>query len=203
MKCNEGRLNDATTPPWLGTDRLPDPSCSYTIPQEDDIDAVAARYLEPLLERVLIADGTLVVPLVTTGDGSCLLHAISRAVWGLELFSSLLRQRLLGELTEHQSWYVGKVGQAEYADAVRQAVRRACSRGGSRPMYVSLCCGYISDSASRRRGHRPRSNAGGWDGQLPVEHPRGGSGARAAAAGGDLRLRPRHGDPWRRLLRRG
>ena len=28
---------------------------------------------------MLVSDGTLVVPLTTTGDGSCLLHAISRA----------------------------------------------------------------------------------------------------------------------------
>ncbi|KAL6047584.1 Deubiquitinating protein VCIP135 [Balamuthia mandrillaris] len=45
------------------------------------------------------------VPLKTTGDGNCLLHAVSRALWGVELYHDLLRKRLHQELTEHQEWY--------------------------------------------------------------------------------------------------
>lgn len=44
------------------------------------------------------------VPLHTTGDGNCLLHAASRGIWGVELFSDLLRHKVCEELQEHQDW---------------------------------------------------------------------------------------------------
>lgn len=102
-------------------EELPDPTCTYTVPQEEDIDAAAVAYLEPIIEAVLQSDRTLVVPLTTTGDGSCLLHAISRGLWGLELFSGLLRARLLAELQAHRGWYVERIGAGEYAEACAQA----------------------------------------------------------------------------------
>jgi len=45
------------------------------------------------------------VPLKTTGDGNCLLHAISRAIWGVEAYHELLREQLAIELTENLDWY--------------------------------------------------------------------------------------------------
>jgi len=63
----------------------------------------------------------IVLPLNTTGDGSCLLHATSRAIWGVELFSQLLRIKVAEELEENKSWYADRVGVEDWKEAVAQA----------------------------------------------------------------------------------
>ncbi|ELR19052.1 OTUlike cysteine protease protein [Acanthamoeba castellanii str. Neff] len=45
------------------------------------------------------------IPLRTTGDGNCLLHAISRALFGVEVFNELLRKRMHEELRANAEWY--------------------------------------------------------------------------------------------------
>ena len=48
---------------------------------------VAAKTKVGALGRIgaSVAPPVLVLPLVTTGDGSCMLNAISRALWGVEV----------------------------------------------------------------------------------------------------------------------
>lgn len=48
------------------------------------------------------------VPRLTRGDGNCLLHAVSRAIWGIELYHRFLRQRLITELENNRDWCVGE-----------------------------------------------------------------------------------------------
>ena len=47
----------------------------------------------------------VVAPLQTTGDGNCLLHAVSRALWGSEIYNDLLRQLITLELQSNLDWY--------------------------------------------------------------------------------------------------
>ena len=41
-------------------------------------------------------------PVKTTGDGNCLLNAVSRAMFGLECFHEVLRDMLSRELIENR-----------------------------------------------------------------------------------------------------
>ena len=101
--------------------QLPDTRCTFVLRRDDDVDATCLRYLGSLLDGILRRQGALVVPLNTTGDGSCLLHAVSRAVWGIELFSGVLRAEVHRELTDNGAWYSEKAGQEEWEAAVQQA----------------------------------------------------------------------------------
>eukprot|EP01094_Clydonella_sp_ATCC50884_P009969 TRINITY_DN1951_c0_g1_i3.p1 TRINITY_DN1951_c0_g1~~TRINITY_DN1951_c0_g1_i3.p1 ORF type:complete len:626 (+),score=150.54 TRINITY_DN1951_c0_g1_i3:233-2110(+) len=49
-----------------------------------------------------------IAPLKTTGDGNCQLHSISRACWGVELYSTLLKNAMVEEMEQHMAWYVGE-----------------------------------------------------------------------------------------------
>jgi hypothetical protein len=63
-----------------------------------------------------------VVPLQTTGDGNCLLHAISRALWGVEQYSDLLRQAMLEELQNNAEWYKNATSlKDDFDNAILQA----------------------------------------------------------------------------------
>lgn len=48
-------------------------------------------------------------PLVTTGDGNCFLHAVSKYIWGSELYHEVLRRLLLKEVLTYKSFYIGSV----------------------------------------------------------------------------------------------
>lgn len=57
------------------------------------------------------------VPVKTTGDGNCLTHAVSRGVWGAEMWYSHLREAMVREMLEHREWYVEQLAIAEGLDA--------------------------------------------------------------------------------------
>lgn len=97
---------------YIKTDRIPDPNSTFFIPRsffENNgeivgtwIDWSAVEYLGEDL-RKFIPDR--IVPRVTAGDGNCLLHAVSTAMWGVEVFHELLRKQLYDELTANLEWY--------------------------------------------------------------------------------------------------
>jgi hypothetical protein len=102
---------------------LPDIHATFVSPKDipqHQIDWGCAEYVCEQL-RVHIPES--IVPLVTTGDGNCLLHAISRAMWGVELFFLMLKQELAHELTKHEEWYKSTTGyeEAEWKRVVEQA----------------------------------------------------------------------------------
>jgi len=105
-------------------DQLPDTRCSYRVTHRDDADEKAAKYHALMIQGVFETQGALVVPLFTTGDGSCLLHALSRAIWGVEIFSDVLRMDICAELENNRDWYVERVGEEEVGAAQAQAMAR-------------------------------------------------------------------------------
>jgi hypothetical protein len=66
------------------------------------IDWDCAEYLP---EGVRLHFPKNLLPLQTTGDGNCLLNAVSRAIFGVESYCDLLRIKLERELRENLSWY--------------------------------------------------------------------------------------------------
>eukprot|EP00850_Spirogloea_muscicola_P008917 SM000049S16688 [mRNA] locus=s49:35564:38839:- [translate_table: standard] len=103
---------------------LPSTNYTFVLPYEDEVDAGAAVYLAGVIAATQLEQGVLVLPLATTGDGSCLLHAVSRGIWGVELFSDHLREQLAEELTDHSTWYEARIPVAEVAEAAKQARER-------------------------------------------------------------------------------
>jgi hypothetical protein len=79
------------------------------LPLEDDVDERATAYLSALIRAVTEQPkgGSLVLPLNTTGDGSCMLNACSRGIWGVELFADLLRQDIVTEVRRDRRTYRG------------------------------------------------------------------------------------------------
>eukprot|EP00727_Mastigamoeba_balamuthi_P005546 m51a1_g1610 putative deubiquitinating protein vcip135 (561) ;mRNA; r:197952-200076 len=57
-----------------------------------DVDELACRYLDATLRTRGVRVRADVFPLSTTGDGNCLLHAVSRAMWGVETHDVALRK---------------------------------------------------------------------------------------------------------------
>jgi len=85
-------------PPCDTTFRLP----ATFLEDQDLVDWDAVSNLpESLAKQVL----SVLVPLKTTGDGNCLLHAVSRFMFGLEVYYELLRAKMFEELTTHVDWY--------------------------------------------------------------------------------------------------
>jgi len=85
------------------------------------MDEMGSVYLAALRQSVYEQQGYVLIPLNTTGDGSCLLHACSRAIWGVELFSGILRNKVAEELKTHKAWYGEHVGEADCETAIKQA----------------------------------------------------------------------------------
>lgn len=93
-------------------EKTPEPNTTFLIPKSafegggeslsSLIDWSAVEYLGEDM-RKLIPDR--MIPRLTTGDGNCLLHAVSSAVWGVEIFHELLRKQLHDELTQNLEWY--------------------------------------------------------------------------------------------------
>ena len=44
-------------------------------------------------------------PIDVEGDGSCLFHSVSRALFGLEVFNRVLRSMCVAEMEAHKAWY--------------------------------------------------------------------------------------------------
>lgn len=100
---------------------LPDTTCSYMPVRTDDIDQAAYEYLADTIFEYAEHQNVCVFPLNTTGDGSCLLHAVSRGVWGIELFSDILRVSVALEIENNREWYIKYVGEADWKQALMQA----------------------------------------------------------------------------------
>ena len=45
-------------------------------------------------------------PIDVEGDGCCLFHSVSRALFGQEIFNRVLRSRCVAEMEAHKAWYV-------------------------------------------------------------------------------------------------
>ena len=48
------------------------------------------------------------VYLILTGDGMCMMHCISKILFGHELFSGIIREKIRTELQIYKSWYMGE-----------------------------------------------------------------------------------------------
>ena len=70
----------------------------------------AYEYLADTIFHYAEHQNCCIFPLNTTGDGSCLLHAVSRGVYGMELFSDILRQGVASELEDNEEWYAAPSG---------------------------------------------------------------------------------------------
>jgi len=90
-----------------GEARLPASDTTFVYPVgvelAADTDSEAVAYLAPLFDEGAVPQA--LAPLLTTGDGNCAVHAVSRALWGVEIFHGLLRDGLLAELLDHTAWY--------------------------------------------------------------------------------------------------
>eukprot|EP01121_Diplochlamys_sp_Union-15-3_P013354 TRINITY_DN4135_c1_g1_i1.p1 TRINITY_DN4135_c1_g1~~TRINITY_DN4135_c1_g1_i1.p1 ORF type:complete len:282 (+),score=46.13 TRINITY_DN4135_c1_g1_i1:34-879(+) len=99
----------------LGTSELPNTTETFSLPakyiRNDEfmfklIDWTAVSYLRDNFKKgneYYMPEK--IFPLNTTGDGNCLLHAVSRAMWGIELYYNLLRAELHNELLKYQDFY--------------------------------------------------------------------------------------------------
>eukprot|EP01125_Pyxidicula_operculata_P011117 TRINITY_DN3628_c0_g3_i1.p1 TRINITY_DN3628_c0_g3~~TRINITY_DN3628_c0_g3_i1.p1 ORF type:complete len:652 (+),score=147.18 TRINITY_DN3628_c0_g3_i1:282-2237(+) len=62
-----------------------------------------------------------VVPLVVTGHGNCLLHAVSKACWGTESYANLLYTKLNEELSNNSGFYINLVGNERFWTHVQES----------------------------------------------------------------------------------
>eukprot|EP00898_Chlorokybus_atmophyticus_P006011 jgi/Chlat1/6410/Chrsp45S05919 len=100
---------------------LPVTTCTFIVKYDEHIDPGTTQYLWTTLDAWRTTRGAVILPLQTTGDGSCLLHAVSRGVWGVEVFSDILRHFVWEELNQNRAWYTERVGEADLAEALVQA----------------------------------------------------------------------------------
>ncbi|KAH3762808.1 ubiquitin-conjugating enzyme E2 N [Pelomyxa schiedti] len=63
----------------------------------------------------------VLVPFHTTGDGNCLLHAVSMAMWGTEMYYNNLRTLMADEMTSYKEWYLPKVLASEWEMHLQRA----------------------------------------------------------------------------------
>jgi len=75
-----------------------------------------------------------IIPLKTTGDGNCLLHAVSRAIWGVELYFELLRVKLHEELKNNITWY--KKAAKEFTEEDWERVLNNAARTGAHLEFI-------------------------------------------------------------------
>jgi hypothetical protein len=89
----------------LAMDKLPPFHFTYRLPAHALLDGgvFISRVMDTMAYEYLPSEVRKYVPekllpLSTTGDGNCLLHAASRAMFGVEMYYELLRQKLEGSL---------------------------------------------------------------------------------------------------------
>eukprot|EP01122_Echinamoeba_exundans_P002115 TRINITY_DN12077_c0_g1_i1.p1 TRINITY_DN12077_c0_g1~~TRINITY_DN12077_c0_g1_i1.p1 ORF type:complete len:876 (-),score=199.09 TRINITY_DN12077_c0_g1_i1:2-2629(-) len=110
----------------VNTVEMPDPVSTFVLPlqfqKRDDIfselvDWDCVGYISKSLQEKI---PDVIIPLRTTGDGNCLLHALSRAVWGTEIYCDVLRAKMFEELQQHHDWYKAnsKYEEKEFETAV-------------------------------------------------------------------------------------
>jgi hypothetical protein len=81
---------------------------------------------------------TQLVPLQTTGDGNCAIHAVSRGIWGVELFHGVLREGLYDELRTHATWYRGILGEADGSEAAWAKLLAHASKEGEQLEFAHM-----------------------------------------------------------------
>jgi hypothetical protein len=82
-------------------------------------DKEATMYLTPTLEVLKAACGGMGLGVLTVAsDGSCLPHAVSRALVGQEIFYDALRLDLMHELRDNAPWYERILNRDEQGNVV-------------------------------------------------------------------------------------
>lgn len=111
----------------VNTSELPDTASTFTCPrsfvEREDlfselIDWDCVGYTTKVLHDAMT---DTIIPLRTTGDGNCLLHALSRALWGSEVYCDVLRSSMYDELKNNTDWYrqnAPKFEQKEFDEAL-------------------------------------------------------------------------------------
>ena len=87
------------------------------------VDTKAAAYLADTLETIAACNGGaagVLSPIKVEGDGSCLFHAVSRALLGTETFYHVLRRKCAEELEANKAW---RGPQAAHAGHAARSVR--------------------------------------------------------------------------------
>lgn len=77
------------------------------------MDQAAAAYLADTLAKISECNGGaagVLSPFKVEGDGSCMFHAVSRALFGSETFYHVLRRKCAEELAANKAWYGGLSG---------------------------------------------------------------------------------------------
>lgn len=77
------------------------------------MDQAAAAYLADTLAKISECNGGaagVLSPFKVEGDGSCMFHAVSRALFGSETFYHVLRRKCAEELEANKAWYGGPSG---------------------------------------------------------------------------------------------
>eukprot|EP00899_Mesostigma_viride_P001804 jgi/Mesvir1/11624/Mv00028-RA.1 len=104
--------------------RLPSRKCTYLASPRDEIDREASGYLWALISKLRSTHGIIMVPLhVSAVTGTGLLPALSRAMWGVEVFADGLRKRVHKELRTNKAWYLSQVSEEEFDTAYKEASR--------------------------------------------------------------------------------
>eukprot|EP01087_Luapelamoeba_hula_P014432 TRINITY_DN4219_c0_g1_i1.p1 TRINITY_DN4219_c0_g1~~TRINITY_DN4219_c0_g1_i1.p1 ORF type:complete len:798 (-),score=152.19 TRINITY_DN4219_c0_g1_i1:24-2417(-) len=107
---------------------LPPAHTTFQLPRvhlDKSIDHDAWSNLPAALTRVC---PDRIVPVITSGDGNCLLHAVSRYIFGVELYHELLRKKMHEELVANKEWY--RAAAKEFEDKDWDRIVTNASRSG-------------------------------------------------------------------------
>lgn len=122
---------------------LPSTNTTFKLPksiknnQEKFFEIVQWETIEFISKQVREFMPVKLVPLQTTGDGNCLLHALSRAMWGVELFWELLRKSLHEELQTNLDWYK-KISAEKYEEKEFDQILHQASEKGQHLQFIHV-----------------------------------------------------------------
>lgn len=85
----------------------------------------SCTYLSKTLSLITEMNGgeTVLAPLHVGGDGNCLVHAVSRALVGREIFWHPLREQLRRHFTSNEEWYKKTIGEFIADDDFQEIVK--------------------------------------------------------------------------------
>lgn len=115
---------------------------------EAHTDKVALAYLEDTCAEFSTRCGIDLRPLIVKADGSCLTHALSRGITGIELFYDVLRDEICEELEKNSYWYkantpVGRLADDEtWTDTIMPEHLRAAAATRGQPVGIDR---YLED----------------------------------------------------------
>eukprot|EP01130_Rhizamoeba_saxonica_P015070 TRINITY_DN6690_c0_g1_i2.p1 TRINITY_DN6690_c0_g1~~TRINITY_DN6690_c0_g1_i2.p1 ORF type:complete len:446 (-),score=84.89 TRINITY_DN6690_c0_g1_i2:57-1394(-) len=128
--------------------RLPPTSETFYIPKNLIEDSNFSRmiswdtvnYLGTSLD---VAMPDVACPVITTGDGNCLLHALSRTLYGVEIYQGVLREMLCEELVTHKEFYMNSASKDHededgYEEEEYQVFIENARRGGSYLGFIHI-----------------------------------------------------------------